>query len=122
MEKLKDIYTRLRHRGYTLDELAFNMMLNKGLKEYDKNTPQHVKAALMLQPFGKTLARGDIISFVKVKTREGVKPVQLAKLSDIDVDKYVEAVRSTFEQILQALNVEWKEIEGVARIEAFFSR
>lgn len=122
IDKLKDIYTRLKNRGYTLDELAFNMMLNKGLNEYDKNTPQHVKAALMLKPFGKHLSRGDIISFVKVKTREGVKPVQLAKLNEVDIAKYVEAVKSTFEQVLQALNVEWKEIEGVSRIESFFTR
>ena len=119
--KIKDIYKQLKNKGYTLDELAFNVMLNKSIKEYDKTTPQHVKAAMMLEYFGKTFARGDIISFVKVKNKEGVKPVQLAKLSEIDIEKYLEALKSTFEQILMALNVEWKEIEGVARLETFFT-
>ncbi len=120
-EKIKEIYRRLKNMDYNLDELAFNVMLNKSLDEYVKNTPQHVKAALMLRPFGINLTRGDVISYVKVKTKEGVKPVELAKLSEIDTEKYLEAVRSTFEQVLQAMNVKWEEIEGIARLEAFFS-
>jgi len=57
---------------------------------------------------------------VKVKGKDGVKPIQLAKLHDIDVDKYLKAVESTFEQILNAINVDWKEIAGISKLEAFF--
>ncbi len=118
--EIKRIYRRLKQMDYNLDELAFNVMLNKSVKEYTKTTPQHVKAAILLEPFGKKLSRGDIISYVKVKNKEGVKPVQLAKLTEIDVEKYIEALRSTFEQVLQSINIEWEEIEGIARLESFF--
>ncbi len=120
-EEIKKIYRKLRNKGYMLDELAFNVMLNKPVKDYVKTTPQHVKAAVLLEPFGKKLSRGDIISYVKVKNREGVKPVQLAKLNEIDIDKYTEALKSTFDQILQSINIDWEEIAGMARLESFFS-
>ncbi|MEM1622430.1 MAG: hypothetical protein QXJ30_11085, partial [Metallosphaera sp.] len=58
--------------------------------------------------------------FVKVKAKEGVKPVQLAKLSEIDVDKYYESVRSTFEQLLKSFNVSWDRIESTTSIDSFF--
>lgn len=120
IEKIKEVYKKLKYKEYMLDELAFNVMINKPLSEYKDVTPQHVKAALMLEVMGRKLGKGDIISYVKVKGKDGVKPVELAKLADIDLMKYIETVKSTFEQILEALNVEWKEIEGFARIESFF--
>jgi len=120
VDRIRRIYKKLKRREFMLDELAFNVMLSKAPSEYDKVTPQHVKAALMLEPFGRRLTRGDVISYVKVKSRDGVKPVQLAKLVEIDVEKYLEALKSTFEQLLQALDVEWKEIEGICKLELFF--
>ena len=120
VDKIRRIYKKLKRKEFMLDELAFNVMLSKAPSEYDKVTPQHVKAALMLEPFGRRFTRGDIISYVKVKSKDGVKPVQLAKLVEVDVEKYLDALKSTFEQLLQALNVEWKEIEGMARLEFFF--
>jgi len=120
IEKIKEVYRKLKYKEYMLDELAFNVMINKPLNEYKDVTPQHIKAALMLEVMGKKLGKGDIISYVKVKGKDGVKPIELAKLTDIDLAKYIETVKSTFEQILEALNVEWKEIEGFARIESFF--
>ncbi|AFH42863.1 DNA polymerase I [Fervidicoccus fontis Kam940] len=119
-ENVKKIYLKLKNMEYNLDELAFNVMLNKDVLEYKKNTPQHVKAALQLKPFNKALARGDIISYVKVKGKDGVKTVELAKLSDIDIEKYLDIARTTFEQILKTINISWEEIEGVARLESFF--
>jgi DNA polymerase I len=119
-EKIKGIYNALKGKEYNLDELAFRVMLSKFTKSYDKNTPQHVKAAIQLEAHNIQVQPRDIISFVKVKGKEGVKPVQLAKLSEIDVEKYLESVRSTFEQILSAFNISWDEIESVSRIESFF--
>jgi len=121
VRKIKEIYKRLRVRDFSLDELAFSVMLSKPPEKYEKVTPQHVKAALMLCSLGKTLVKGDIISFVKVKGRDGVKPVELAKLSEVDVEKYAEALKSAFEQLLQALGVEWKEVEGASKLEGFFN-
>ncbi len=119
-QKVKTIYTRLRNTQFTLDELAFKVALSKDLDRYQKTTPQHVRAARQLKTIGISVAAGDIIFFVKVKGREGVKPIQLAKLHEIHVDKYLEIVKSTFEQILQALNIDWKEIAGISKLEAFF--
>lgn len=119
-EKIKEVYRKLKYKEYTLDELSFNVMINKPINEYKDVTPQHIKAAIMLESLGKKLGKGDIISYVKVKGKDGVKPIELAKLADIDLVKYIETVKSTFEQILESLNVEWKEIEGFARLESFF--
>ncbi len=118
--KIKTIYLRLRNLQFTLDELAIRMTLSKNLDEYKKNMPQHVKAALQLSALGYRVFAGDVVFFVKVKGKDGVKPIQLAKLHDIDVEKYLKAVESTFEQILNAINVDWKEIAGISKLEAFF--
>jgi len=119
--KIKDIYNKLKNKGYNLDELAFRIMLSKPLDAYKKNTPQHVKAALQLAAYGVMVLPRDVILFVKVKNKDGVKPVQLAKLSEIDVDKYVDALRSTFEQLLRAFNISWDEIVSTITIDSFFA-
>jgi len=119
-EILQDIYRKLRDREYTLDQLSFKMTLGKPLESYTKNTPQHVKAAMMLVREGISVTQGDNILFVKVRGREGVKPIQLAKVSDIDIEKYVESLRSAFEQILAPLSIEWEEISGHTKISDFY--
>ncbi len=118
---VRGIYTKLRNKEYTLDELAFKMTLSKDLREYTKNTPQHVKAALQLAKYGINIRKGDIIAFVKTKDGVGVRPVRLAKLSDVDVSKYVDYVRTTFEQMLLAFGITWEEISGMGTLQSFFS-
>jgi len=105
-----------------LDEMAFRVMLAKDPNSYEKNTPQHVKAARLLREFNVQVLPRDVISFVKVKGREGVKPVQLARLPEVDVEKYYDSVKSTFEQLLKSLGVSWEKIESTTSIESFFSR
>ncbi|MEM2535170.1 MAG: hypothetical protein QXD12_05125, partial [Candidatus Nezhaarchaeales archaeon] len=65
---------------------------------------------------------GSIIRFVKVKGEPGVKPIQLARIDEIDVDKYVEHMRTTFEQVLTALGLDFDEILGVKSITSFFNK
>ncbi len=115
-DKVQEIYNKLRRREYTLDQLAIEVMLSKDPSEYKKNTPQHVKAALLLMKEGMTVTKGDIISFVKTKDKLGVKPVKLARLSDVDTSKYLEYVRSAFEQFLLAFGVKWDELAGVRKL------
>ncbi len=115
-EKVQEIYNRLRRKEYTLDQLAIEVMLSKDPSEYKKNTPQHVKAALLLMKEGIQVTRGDIISFVKTKDKLGVKPVRLARLTDVDTNKYLEYVRSAFEQFLMAFGVKWDELAGVRKL------
>ncbi|RLG72460.1 MAG: type B DNA-directed DNA polymerase, partial [Thermoprotei archaeon] len=119
-EIVRESYNRLRNRELTLDELAFKVFLSKNIEEYVKTVPQHVRAAKMLKEVGLDVRKGDIVMFVKVRSKYGVKPVQLAKISEIDVNKYVESIESTFEQLLDALNIEFKEIMGISKLEAFF--
>jgi DNA polymerase I len=115
-DKVQEIYNKLRRKEYTLDQLAINVMLSKDPSEYKKNTPQHVKAALLLIKDGIPVSKGDIVSFVKTKDKLGVKPVRLARLSDVDTSKYLEYVRSAFEQFLMAFGVKWDELAGVKKL------
>jgi DNA polymerase I len=120
-EVVKECYMKLRNKQYTLEELAFSMMMSRMPENYTKTTPQHVKAARQLQQVGTEMKPGDIVSFVKVRGEPGVKPVQLAKLEEVDSEKYIEYIRGTFEQVLDALGVEWEDLAGVKKLESFFS-
>jgi DNA polymerase I len=118
---IRDRYLRLKQRrwGETPKELAFHVVLGKPLESYTKTTPQHVKAALILKKMGYEMKTGDLISFVKVMNDPHVKPVQIASNSEIDVDKYVAYLRSTFDQILDALGLDFDEIIGLTKLERF---
>jgi DNA polymerase I len=121
IEIVKRSYVKLRNREYTLHELAFSMMMSRTPEHYTKTTPQHVKAAKQLQQAGAEMKPGDIISFVKVRGEPGVKPVQLARLDEIDTEKYIEYIRGTFEQVLDALGIEFEDLAGVKKLESFFN-
>jgi DNA polymerase, archaea type len=140
-EKIKDIVKesakKLESNEYPLEELSFNVMLNKSPEKYGKkaseNTritsidghdsttnsikgiPQHIKAARLFSDNGRQIKAGDIISYVKTKTAEGVKPVELSNHKEIDTEKYLEAMESTFDQLLTALDVNFKSIIGKPR-------
>ncbi|MCH8022940.1 MAG: DNA mismatch repair protein MutH, partial [Thaumarchaeota archaeon] len=112
-------YQDLRNKRVSLEHLAFNVMVGKEVSQY-KGTPQHIKAAMLLEDKGKNIRMGDIISYVKTKTPAGVKPVSLAKIEEIDQEKYLETLRSTFDQLLDALGYEFDEILGATKLEDFF--
>jgi len=123
-EEIKKIvhesYIRLKRKEYSLEDLAIKVALSKPLNEYTKSTPQHVKAALQIVKFGKKVEPGDIIAYVKVRGGEGVKHIQLARIDEIDDEKYLEHMKSTFEQLLDALGMSFEEIIGGGGLEAFF--
>jgi len=48
-----------------------------------------------------------------------VKPVQLASNSEVDVDKYVGYMHSTFAQVLDAMGLDFDEIIGLTKLERF---
>ncbi|UCE96464.1 MAG: DNA-directed DNA polymerase I [Candidatus Bathyarchaeota archaeon] len=132
-----DRYTRLKRRGWiNLNDLAFHVVLGAAPERYDKTTPQHVTAARILQDKGFEMKAGDLVSFVKIKRKEYlyekpdmkkdqkkvetyVMPIQFATDSEIDVEKYVAYLRSTFEQVLDALGLEFDEIIGLTKLERF---
>jgi DNA polymerase I len=119
-EIVKECYLKLRNREYTVEELAFSVMMGRETGRYTKTTPQHVKAAKQLEGRGFEVRSGELIAFVKVIGEPSVKPVQLAKVDDIDIQKYMEYLRSTFEQVLDAIGIEFEDLIGVKKLESFF--
>jgi DNA polymerase I len=135
-EKIKNVIQEnaknLEIHKIPLEELSFNVTINKSLSTYGKKTgsktvdgngsdvykglPQHIKAAKMLVDANKREVRaGDTISYVKIKTGDGVKPVELSNPEEIDTEKYLETMESTFEQVLSALNFGFKSVLGKPR-------
>jgi DNA polymerase I len=121
-EIIRERYTRLRRREWeSINELAFHVVLGEELARYTKTTPQHVKAARILQQKGVELRAGDLISFVKVTKEPRVKPVEFASKSEVDVDKYISYLHSTFDQVLDALGLSFDEIIGLTKLERFLA-
>lgn len=126
---IRERYNTLKRREWKDNsELAFHVVLGDELTKYTKTTPQHVKAARILQSYGKEIRAGDQISFVKViksssrgsaEDNSGVKPVELASRNEIDVDKYISYLQATFEQVLDALGLNFDEIIGMTRLASF---
>jgi DNA polymerase I len=140
-EKIKHIIQEnarnLESRKISSSDLSFNVMVNKAPGKYGKRLttttsgvkatsldgrdteienykglPQHIKAAKLLVDIGKEVKAGDIISYVKTKTGDGVKPVDLVKAEEIDTEKYLETMEATFDQLLSSLNFNFKSILG----------
>jgi DNA polymerase I len=115
-------YMTLKRREWRdMNELAFNVVLGDDLHRYTKTTPQHVKAAQLLQTSGREIKAGDLISFVKTIRPPHVKPVELATKNEVDVDKYVAYLHSTFDQVLDALGLSFDEIIGLTKLERFLA-
>ena len=142
-EKIKSILQEnaknLVSRRIPVQDLSFNVMINKSPdkygkkiapstvksgsidgtdnigKDFHKGLPQHIKAARFLVAKGREIKAGGIISYVKTSTAEGVKPVELAKPEEIDTDKYLETMEVTFDQILASLNFNFKSLVGQPR-------
>jgi len=119
-EIVRDCYMQLKRREWeSMNDLAFNVVLGEEIERYTKTTPQHVKAAKILKENGVELRAGDLISFVKTVKDPHVKPVNMATKSEIDVDKYVAYLHSTFDQVLDALGLDFDEIIGLTKLERF---
>lgn len=107
--------------GFTKDDYVISLELQRPLDKYIKTTPQHVKAARIMQNVTKKeLQKGDIVSFVKTRDSEGVKPVELAKLEDIDGKAYRNLLKNAVEQLLDALGISYEEIRGIKKMDSFF--
>jgi DNA polymerase I len=106
---VKEVHHRLIEREFRIDEVAFQMQLGKSLDRYNTN-PQHVKAGRMLEKLGHEIEQGDIINYVV--TKDDVLPSILAKPRDVDVRKYEEYLEGTFEQLLDALDMNFDSLIG----------
>ncbi len=119
-EIVRNRYMKLKKREWKdMNELAFSVVLGDNVERYTKTTPQHVKAARMLKENGRDLKAGDLIRFVKTTKPPHVKPVELANKNEVDIDKYIAYLHSTFDQVLDALGLSFDEIIGLTKLESF---
>ena len=79
--------------------------------EYVKTIPQHIRAAKQLEGI-REIKKGEKISYVKILNKPGVKPVEMAKQSEIDSSKYMEFMESVLEQITSSMNLDFDTILG----------
>ena len=111
----------LKGKKVPVADLAFNVMMGKPTEKYNGTTPQHVRAAMLLEDKGREIKAGDIIAYVKTKNPPYVKPVDLAKVDEVDADKYIEYAHSMFDQMLDALDFSFDEIMGATTLDFFWS-
>ncbi|HEX5458144.1 MAG TPA: DNA-directed DNA polymerase I [Candidatus Nitrosotalea sp.] len=102
---------RLKARQIPLAELAFHVMISKAPSEYVKTVPQHIRAAKLLESI-REVKKGDIIDYVKIINKPGVKPVELARPDEVDTPKYMEFMESTFDQILSSMDLDFASLIG----------
>ena len=110
-KKIADYAKRVQEKNIPLDQLTFNVMISKAPSEYIKTVPQHIRAAKQLETI-REIKKGDIISYVKILNKPGVKPVELAKQDEIDAKKYMEFMESTLEQITSSMDLDFDTILG----------
>jgi DNA polymerase I len=117
-EKIGDMIAgyakRLKAKQIPLTELAFNVMISKAPSEYVKTIPQHIRAAKLLEQT-REIKKGDIISYVKIINKPGVKPVEMARPDEIDTPKYMEFMESTFDQILSSMDLDFASLIGAPK-------
>jgi DNA polymerase I len=110
-EKIAICSKKLVAKEIPLEDLTFNVMLSKAISEYTKTIPQHVRAAKQLESI-REIKKGDIISYIKILNKPGVKPAELAKKEEIDSKKYMEFLESTLEQITSSMDLDFDTILG----------
>ena len=110
-EKIAGYANKVREKQIPLSELAFNVMISKSPAEYVKTVPQHIRAAKQLESI-REIKKGDIISYVKILNKPGVKPGEMARQDEVDSSKYMEFMESTLEQITSSMDLDFDTILG----------
>jgi DNA polymerase I len=110
-QKISTCAIKVKERKIPMSELAFNVMISKAPSEYDKTIPQHIRAAKLLEQ-QREIKRGDIISYVKILNKPGVKPVEMARPDEIDSEKYMEFMESTLDQITSSMDLDFDSMIG----------
>lgn len=110
-QKIADCAKKVEEKEIPLSELAFNVMISKSPSEYTKTVPQHIRAAKLLENI-REIKKGDIISYVKILNKPGVKPVEMVRTDEVDSKKYMEFMKSTLDQITSSMDLEFNSILG----------
>jgi len=121
-DKIAECARKVQAKEIPLKDLAFNVMMSKAPADYVKTIPQHVRAAKQLESI-REIKKGDIISYVKILNKPGVKPIEMARASEIDSSKYMEFMESTLDQLTSSMNLDFDVILGKPKqtgLEQFF--
>jgi len=121
-DKISECARKVQAKEIPLKDLAFNVMMSKAPVDYVKTIPQHVRAAKQLESI-REIKKGDIISYVKILNKPGVKPIEMARASEIDSSKYMEFMESTLDQLTSSMNLDFDVILGKPKqtgLEQFF--
>jgi len=110
-DKIAECARKVQAKEIPLKDLAFNVMMSKAPVDYVKTIPQHVRAAKQLESI-REIKKGDIISYVKILNKPGVKPIEMARASEIDSSKYMEFMESTLDQLTSSMNLDFDVILG----------
>jgi DNA polymerase I len=110
-KKISEYAKKIQEKEIPLTDLAFNVMISKAPSEYVKTIPQHIRAAKQLETI-REIKKGDIISYVKILNKPGVKPVEIARPDEIDSSKYMEFMERTLEQITSSMDLDFDTILG----------
>ena len=110
-EKITEYAKKVEAKEIPLAELAFNVMISKAPSEYVKTVPQHIRAAKLLESI-RELKKGDIISYVKIINKPGVKPVEMARPEEVDSKKYMEFMERTLDQITSSMDLDFDTMLG----------
>ena len=110
-QKIVEWAKKVEAKEIPLTDLAFNVMLSKEPSEYVKTVPQHIRAAKLLETI-REIKKGDIISYVKILNKPGVRPVEMARKDEIDSKKYMEFMESTLDQITSSMGLDFDTILG----------
>ena len=110
-DKIVEYAKKVEAKEIPLSELAFNVMISKAPSEYVKTVPQHIRAAKLLESI-REIKKGDIISYVKIINKPGVKPVEMARLDEVDSKKYMEFMERTLDQITSSMDLDFDTLLG----------
>ena len=121
-DKISECARKVQAKEIPLQDMAFKVMLSKALNEYTKTIPQHIRAAKQLESI-REIKKGDIISYVKILNKPGVKPIEMARKSEIDSSKYMEFMESMLDQLTSSMDLDFDTILGKPKqtgLEQFF--
>jgi len=121
-DKITECARKVQAKEIPLQDLAFNVMISKAPKDYTKTIPQHIRAAKQLESI-REIKKGDIISYIKILNKPGVRPVEMARKSEIDISKYMEFMESTLDQLTSSMDLDFDTILGKPKqtgLEQFF--
>jgi len=121
-DKITECARKVQAKEIPLQDLAFNVMISKAPRDYTKTVPQHIRAAKQLESI-REIKKGDIISYIKILNKPGVRPVEMARKSEIDTSKYMEFMESTLDQLTSSMDLDFDTILGKPKqtgLEQFF--